>query len=140
MPWRVERARDVRPALAIDAAHRQVPREDALTAAAARGDLWLAGDGTTARGLLCRDDACFFARPFVGLVVVDPGFRRQGLASALFTAVETATTAPLWTSTNRSNAPMIALLRGRGYDVKGEIEGLDEGDPELFFRRDKPHP
>ncbi len=106
-----------------------------LTAAARRGDLWIIGDGTAARAFLCRDDAWFFAQPFVALLVVAPGFRRRGFASRLLAAVEAEVAGPLWTSTNRSNAPMIALLEGRGYDRMGEVAGLDEGDPELFFRR-----
>ena len=41
----------------------------------------------------------------------------------------------LWTSTNLSNAAMIALLQGRGYRAMGQIDGLDAGDPEVIFRR-----
>ena len=132
--------RDAARALAIDAAGGHAPRTNVLTAAARRGDLWLAGDGEAPRAFVCRDDACFFARPFVALVVVDPAFRRRGLASTLFAAIETEVTEPLWTSTNRSNTPMIALLRGRGYELMGEIKGLDVGDPELFFRLSPPRP
>jgi len=141
LPWQVEKARDAAPAIHIDAMLAQgAPRQAELAAATARGDLWLAGDDAGPYAFLCRDDACFFARPFVALLVVAPGFRRRGLASALLAAIETEVSAPLWTSTNRSNAAMRALLAGRGYESMGEVRGLDPGDPELFFRRRKTHP
>jgi hypothetical protein len=50
--------------------------------------------------------------------------------------LETISPTPLlWTSTNESNAPMRALLAAHGYIPSGAVEGLDEGDPELFFRK-----
>jgi hypothetical protein len=37
--------------------------------------------------------------------------------------------------TNLSNAPMHALLTNRGYPLIGIIQRLDEGDAEIFYRR-----
>lgn len=39
----------------------------------------------------------------------------------------------LFTSTNRSNLPMRALLLKAGFIESGYIENLDENDPELVF-------
>ena len=41
----------------------------------------------------------------------------------------------LFTSTNRSNAPMQSLLAKLGYRPSGVIENLDEGDPELVYMK-----
>ena len=61
--------------------------------------------------------------------------RHRGIGGALLDhAVARYARPTLWTSTNQSNAPMQALLLARGFQPSGQIEGLDEGDPELFFR------
>ena len=39
----------------------------------------------------------------------------------------------MFTSTNLSNAPMQRLLRARLWNPCGILNGLDEGDPEVFF-------
>jgi hypothetical protein len=39
----------------------------------------------------------------------------------------------IFTSTNRSNAPMQGLLASLGWQLSGELDGLDEGDPELVY-------
>jgi len=41
----------------------------------------------------------------------------------------------MFTSTNRSNLAMQSLLRREGWLFSGELDGLDEGDPELVFHR-----
>nr|WP_252091205.1 hypothetical protein [Pseudomonas sp. MWU13-3659] len=39
----------------------------------------------------------------------------------------------LFTSTNRSNAPMRRLLERQGFVESGVVEHLDEGDPEQVY-------
>jgi GNAT superfamily N-acetyltransferase len=78
----------------------------------------------------------FFERAFVELLMVAPSHRRRGVATAILRHLEArCSTADLWTSTNESNQPMRALLVAEGYTPSGTVEGLDEGDPELFFRK-----
>jgi hypothetical protein len=48
--------------------------------------------------------------------------------------------AKLFTSTNRSNLPMQALLAKLGFVQCGEVNELDPGDPELFFVLKKERP
>ena len=77
----------------------------------------------------------FFEKPFIWLVVVEESHRRQRIATTLFQAVEAGCTGNrLYTSTNRSNLAMAALLRRRGYRMVGEID-LDPGDPEVFYAK-----
>ena len=76
----------------------------------------------------------FFEEGFVHLLYVDASQRRKGVATALISALEAECPAQkLFISTNRSNGPMRALLRKLGYAEVGVVDGLDEGDPEVFF-------
>jgi ribosomal protein S18 acetylase RimI-like enzyme len=78
----------------------------------------------------------FFLEPFVELIMVDPAHRRRGIARALLAYVDSQHNRPkLWISTNRSNTLMQGLLASEGFTYAGEVEGLDEGDPELFYYR-----
>lgn len=49
------------------------------------------------------------------------------------TAVATATSTTVFTSTNESNAPMQALPAAEGWELSGKLDGLDDGDPELVY-------
>jgi hypothetical protein len=46
-------------------------------------------------------------------------------------------TKQVFTSTNESNQPMRSLLQAERWSFSGELSGLDEGDPELVFYRDR---
>ncbi|HEY5095773.1 MAG TPA: GNAT family N-acetyltransferase [Candidatus Eremiobacteraceae bacterium] len=76
----------------------------------------------------------FFERDFLSLLVVEPMCRRRGVASALLAAVEArCDNRELFTSTNRSNAVMLAALARWGFISSGRIDNIDPGDPELVF-------
>ncbi len=77
----------------------------------------------------------FFEQGFVTMLMVAPGARRRGVGEALLRAVEaTCVTPKLFTSTNVSNQAMQRLLHRVGWQTAGLVHGLDDGDPELFFR------
>jgi hypothetical protein len=86
-------------------------------------------DGIAAYAIL---EYTFFELGFLSMLYVDHRFRRQGIARAE-AAASRCSTERLFTSTNRSNAAMRALLADLQYVPSGEIENLDPGDPELFF-------
>lgn len=92
------------------------------------------GGSVTAYGVMARS---FFQRWFVEMLVVAEAQRRRGHGAALLAALEARAwrDGELWTSTNRSNRPMRALLRSRGYVPRGRVTGLDAGDAELFFMK-----
>ncbi|KQR10358.1 GNAT family N-acetyltransferase [Cellulomonas sp. Leaf334] len=77
----------------------------------------------------------FFGHEFVVLVRVADDARRRGAARALLQAIDDdRATEKVFTSTNLSNAPMQEVLRQLGWESSGIVYGLDEGDPELFYR------
>ena len=111
------------------------PRAEAVRLWVAAGHAYVALDDGEPRGYAVMTRH-FFDRAFVELLMVGARFRRQGIATAMMRYLGTISPTPLlWTSTNESNAPMRALLAAEGYIPSGAVEGLDEGDPELFFRK-----
>ena len=95
--------------------------------------------GEVVAGFVVVLPAHFFGRDFVELLIVDPAHRRSGIGRSLLReALATAGTAQVFTSTNRSNRPMRALLDAEDWSFSGELGGLDEGDPELVFYQNRP--
>jgi predicted N-acetyltransferase YhbS len=109
-----------------------------LTRAIEHDDCLVAVDGRAVRGFVVVKHRHFYGRDFIDLLMVAEDHQRHGLGGELMrTAVATAMTAQVFTSTNESNAPMQALLASKGWECSGKLDGLDEGDPELvyFLRR-----
>jgi len=95
--------------------------------------------GGAVTGFVIVKPAHFFGRDFVELLIVDPAARRSGVGRALLRqALATAGTAKAFTSTNTSNQPMRALLRSEGWSFSGQLDGIDDGDPELVFYKIRP--
>lgn len=77
----------------------------------------------------------FFDSFFIKLVAVAEAERRTGVGTAMIQHL-IAILPPgekLWTSTNQSNTPMRALLPRLGFVPSGQIDNLDDDDPELVF-------
>jgi ribosomal protein S18 acetylase RimI-like enzyme len=84
----------------------------------------------------CVLEYTFFDCGFVTMLMVAPAARRRGVGRALLDAAAASCGTPkLFTSTNVSNRPMRRLLEGAGWRRVGFLEGLDQGDPELFYLR-----
>jgi GNAT superfamily N-acetyltransferase len=76
----------------------------------------------------------FFGRDFVELLAVAAHERRHGIGSLLLQrAVGWSSTDRIFTSTNQSNVAMIGLLEKENWNFSGQLEGIDEGDPEIVF-------
>jgi ribosomal protein S18 acetylase RimI-like enzyme len=85
-------------------------------------------------GYLIMRSRGFFGRDFIELLVVAAAERRMGIASRLLNeALEQSSTQETFTSTNESNVAMIALLHKHDWTFSGQLEGIDEGDPEFVF-------
>lgn len=87
-------------------------------------------------GFACYDTS-FFEYCFIQLVIVNPDFRRLGLASVLIRYIEEHCPTPkLFTSTNESNTIMQQVCLSMGFVKSGIIENLDDGDPEwVYFKQ-----
>ena len=136
MDVRPARAADIGPIAALDQTAQSDPRraEEISRAVSAGGCHVAIVDGSIAGYAVFRAD--FFNQGFVWLLGVAENRRRRGVGNALMAAIERACpTAKLFTSTNRSNTPMRSLLTRRGYTEVGVVDGLDEGDPEVFFMK-----
>jgi len=70
------------------------------------------------------------------VLMVAEKYRHCGIGSALLNYLfAECKTQKLFTSTNKSNEQMRKLLGKAGFTYCGEIDALDEGDPEMFFFR-----
>ncbi len=76
----------------------------------------------------------FFGCGFIEMLMVGERYRRRGVGQALITALKSHCRHPkLFTSTNRSNLSMQRLLLDAGFVASGQIDNLDDGDPEQVF-------
>ena len=125
---------EIARAVAIDEAHiGSKDRADYITSVAESGGLGVAVLRHEVQAFCCLDQNYFFEKPFISLLIVSADVRRLGLGTGLLTH-SSRTLPEVWTSTNRSNAAMRALLEKEGWRYCGELNGLDEGDPEQFFK------
>ncbi|WEV27713.1 GNAT family N-acetyltransferase [Streptomyces sp. 71268] len=115
-------------------------RRDGIRRWCADGTVLVARSATGPLGYVVLEHG-FFGQGFVPMLMVAPGARRRGVGARLLAAVEAAcATEKLFTSTNASNHPMQLLLRRSGWLPAGLLYGLDEGDPELFYRSTRVRP
>jgi GNAT superfamily N-acetyltransferase len=125
---------EIAGAVTIDEAHvGSKHRADYIRSVAESGGLSVAVLRNEVQAFCCLDHNCFFEKPFISLLIVSPHARRQGLGAGLLSH-NSSTFPEIWTSTNRSNSMMRKLLEKAGWRYCGEISGLDDGDPEQFFK------
>ncbi|MBV9330798.1 MAG: GNAT family N-acetyltransferase [Alphaproteobacteria bacterium] len=108
-------------------------RRETVDAAIAARMCWIAERAyrQVGYGILSRK---FFSRDFIELLYVAEDERRRGIGLAVLRTIESTVAADrIFTSTNKSNLAMRALLDQCGYRASGTIENLDPGDPELIF-------
>lgn len=101
-----------------------IAKKNGLSVAALRGKI---------QAFSCLDQDYFFGKPFISLLIVSPVARRLDLGAGLLSHNSRAYP-EVWTSTNQSNSAMRKLLDKLGWRYCGELSGLDESDPERFYR------
>lgn len=128
---------DLDSLIELDAiARREARRREFIAQTISAGRCWVAVEPRDASMLLgygVLNDS-FFEQAFIPLIVVRDSARRRGIGSAILLALESQCgAAKLFTSTNASNEPMRRLLDKHGFMASGQIENLDEDDPELVL-------
>jgi L-amino acid N-acyltransferase YncA len=126
---------DLPRVLAIDVRASDPNRRQHVTDALARGECWVAESDGEVLGYAVVN-TCFYGNPFVWLVIVAERFRRGGVGSALMRhTLNRFPDRKVFTSTNETNRASRAMMENLGFERAGQIEQLDEGDPELVFMR-----
>ncbi len=96
------------------------------------GDVSVVEDARTIAGFMWLTE--FFGHTFVNVLAIEEEHRRHGYAGMLLEFAERdALTDRVFISTNRSNAPMHALLTRYGWTRCGEVDHIDPGDPEIVY-------
>ncbi|WP_336950863.1 GNAT family N-acetyltransferase [Acinetobacter sp. AS167] len=76
----------------------------------------------------------FFECGFIEMLMVGEKYRRCGAGRALLNSLKSKCQHPkLFTTTNLSNIPMQRLLMTSGFIASGQIDNIDDNDPELVF-------
>lgn len=110
-------------------------RDKAITEAVQNGSCYIATSSGVIVGFALLHYH-FFDYGFIDLLIVADEHRRQGIGSALLNYLfDICQTEKLFASTNESNLPMQGLLAKTGFVCCGQIDALDEGDPEIFYYR-----
>ena len=113
-------------------AQAHASRSDAVRAATGKGQCLLALHAGQVAGYVLLHHG-FFDHGFVPLVV-SPAQRRRGVGLRLLAAAAAACqTEKMFTSTNQSNQAAQGLFARAGFVRSGQIDHLDEGDPELVY-------
>lgn len=81
--------------------------------------------------------SCLCGHPLISFLCVHPQYRRQGIASQLFTVVEKKySDRRLFISTESNNPIMLALIKKRNYTMAGTLAKInDDGSDEVYFYR-----
>ena len=113
--------------------HIKLNREAKITKAIADNECFIIFADSKAVGFVLFDYR-FFDNGWIELIVIDEKQRGKGIGGQVFDLIsEQCKTDKLFTSTNSSNLRMQKALVKSGFTFAGEINGLDEGDPELFY-------
>lgn len=124
---------DIKNIIQIDHLHRR----ETISKSVTQEECYVAEDAAQIIGFALMDYS-FFHCGFVALLIVKEEYRRRGIGAVLLDYLFLqCKTEKLFTSTNGSNAPMRGLLRKSGFIPCGQVDALDEGDPEMFFVRKK---
>ena len=79
-------------------------------------------------------DYRFFDQGWIELIIIDEKHRGKGIGGKTFDLIcEQCKSDKIFTSTNSSNIQMQKALSKADFAFAGEINGLDDGDPERFY-------
>jgi RimJ/RimL family protein N-acetyltransferase len=113
--------------------HAKLRREEKIIKAISKNECFLILENLQVVGFVIYDYR-FFDQGWIELVVIDEVHRGKGIGAKVFDLIcEQCTSDKVFTSTNHSNNRMQRALEKAEFSYAGEIKGLDEDDPELFY-------
>jgi ribosomal protein S18 acetylase RimI-like enzyme len=117
--------------------HVGADHSDLLGARVNAGEVIIYEQYARVLGLVSIRPQWFFGRDFVELLSVGEDARRRGVGTTLLqAAVQGSPLRRTFTSTNQSNLPMIGLLDKAHWEFSGQLDGIDDDDPELIYYKD----
>gem|GEM_PF-490511 len=124
---------DVQVIQAFDTESTEPGRQGLIERAVTEGNAYVVEqeDVVIAIGIL---EYTFFEQGFISLIYVKGQERPTGAGEMLSRhLISICRTPKLFSSTNRSNLPMQALLLKTGFAESGIVHNLDAGDPEVIY-------
>ena len=113
--------------------HVELKREEQITKAISDKQCFLVLDGSEAVDFVIFDYR-FFAQGWIELIIIDEKYRGKGIGGQVFDLMcKQCKAEKMFTSTNSSNLRMQKALTKAGFTFAGKLDGLDDGDPELFY-------
>ena len=127
-------------AIAIDYAldneqHVLLKREEKITKAISDNECFIVLAGNRAVGFVIFDYR-FFGQGWIELIIIDKKYRGKRIGRQVFDLLcKECKADKVFTSTNSSNLRMQKTLTKADFIFAGKLEGLDYGDPELFYHK-----
>ena len=113
--------------------HIKLKREEKITKAILDRQCFIILADDRAVGFVIFDYR-FFDQGWIELIILGEKYRGKGIGGqAIDLICKQCKANKVFTSTNNSNTQMQKALSKVGFSFAGEINGLDEGDPELFY-------
>jgi RimJ/RimL family protein N-acetyltransferase len=113
--------------------HIELKREEKITKAILAKECSIILVDNKAVGFVTFDYR-FFDQGWIELIIIEENYRGKGIGGRVFDLLcKKCKTNKVFTSTNSSNIQMQKALGKVGFTFAGEINGLDDGDPEWFY-------
>ncbi len=113
--------------------HIKLNREEKITKAILKNECFIVLADDREVGFVIFDYR-FFDQGWIELIMIEEEYRGKGIGAKAFDLIcEQCRTNKVFTSTNSSNTQMQRALNKANFSFAGELNGLDDGDPELFY-------
>ena len=113
--------------------HIALNREEKITKAILDKECFIILTDDRAVGFVLFDYR-FFDQGWIELIIIQETFRGKGIGGQAINLIcQQCKASKVFTSTNSSNTQMQRALTKVGFSFAGKINGLDDGDPELFY-------
>ena len=117
--------------------HIELKREEKITKAILDNECFIILANNKAVGFVIFDYR-FFDQGWIELIIIEGEYRGKGIGGqAIELICKQSKTNKVFTSTNSSNIQMQKALSKVGFSFAGKVNGLDDGDPELFYYKAK---